>query len=138
MWLKQVSSCQVEEKFRAGDANEGCSWMWAHPLKTWRIPKSCPACEKKKAWSDEKIAKIRSLLKTLREDVDWRLRAGNDDDSTETTLLGTEPSEDKEDEQMSPVAQEKGFAKAFAGELIDDRADIAELTMVSEEPSPFV
>lgn len=71
-WLAKVHSCEIEKGFEAGFTDEGCSWMFAHPLKTMRLNRLCPECDAKKTWSDTRLGKIKTLLKGLQEDMTRR------------------------------------------------------------------
>jgi hypothetical protein len=87
-WLGKVRSCEIEQGFEAGLTNEGCGWMFAHPLKTTRLSGLCPDCDKKKTWSAAKLGKIKALLKTLQEDM-ARRRSTGDDCSDQTTEVAS-------------------------------------------------
>ncbi|KAK1764685.1 hypothetical protein QBC33DRAFT_497320 [Phialemonium atrogriseum] len=76
-WLAKAQSCETEKAFEAGSNAVGCSWMFAHPLTTTRVDRLCPKCVRMRAWSDAMIGKIRTLLRTLQEDVARRLGASD-------------------------------------------------------------
>lgn len=87
-WLAKVRSCEIERGFEAGLTNEGCGWMFAHPLKTTRLSRPCPDCDKKKTWSAAKLGRIKALLKSLQEDM-ARRRTTSDDCSDETAEVAS-------------------------------------------------
>lgn len=120
-WLAKARSCVIEKRFEAGLSDEGCSVMVSHPLKTTRICRGCPDCEKKKASTDAKIEKIKSLLKTLqvgisrsKTSIEWRTGPVEETPLSDSTVSSGTPTGDIEevatlgtDEVLSPIGHDE-------------------------------
>ncbi|KAK0656826.1 hypothetical protein B0T16DRAFT_46851 [Cercophora newfieldiana] len=100
-WGKIYKACEVEKKFNAGEANEGCSQMWSHIFCTRAVEVDCEKCIKETKEIRNKISQAKDALRKLRETL--AIKTDRCEDLASDSESDSDADESIDDETMSEI-----------------------------------